>query len=184
MIDRRQILDQLARWQSELATIKADMDDPEQACMSYGLSGDFCFVFKTHLTREASQAEETIATLQKELYIYDLLVGTWVINVEGQSGNFTGQFNITSLNTNGAFLGTMILSDTSQAYTISGSYNDSEQVIYFMRPLPEDFAQQYIATVNSGTQPPTMDGEMTQILPHDAGDRIPPPSRWSAQKQS
>ena len=49
MIDRQQIQDQLARWESELATIKMDMNDPEQACINYGISGDFCFVFKRNL---------------------------------------------------------------------------------------------------------------------------------------
>jgi hypothetical protein len=67
MTDRQQIQDQLARWQSELATIEADMDDPEQACMNYGLAGDFCIVFRRNLESEASQVRLTIAVLQREL---------------------------------------------------------------------------------------------------------------------
>lgn len=73
MTDRQQIQDQLTRLQRELATIKMDMDDPEQACTSYGLAGDFCFVFKRNLENEANQVEVSISALRELLRIYDSL---------------------------------------------------------------------------------------------------------------
>lgn len=184
MTDRQQIQDQLARWQSELVTIKMDMNDPEQACINYGLDGDFCFVFKKNLEREVNQVETTIATLRKDLRIYDALVGTWAINFQDQSGNCLGRFNITSLNSGRTFLGTMDLIDTSQATPISGSYGDSNQEISFTRALPEGLAQQYTGRVNFSAQPPTMKGVMTWLLPPDTAVDKPPPSSWTAQKQA
>lgn len=75
MNDRQQIQDQLAQRQSELATINADLDDPQQACANYGLDGDFCAVFTRNLRKEALQAQEAIIALQENLRIYDLLDG-------------------------------------------------------------------------------------------------------------
>lgn len=184
MTNRQQIEEQLIRWQRELATINADRDNPEQACDDYGLSGDFCTVFKQHLSGESAQVEVIIATLQEELRIYDLFVGTWAINIQGHSENFVGQLKITSPNTGTTFLGTMVAADTPRATAISGSYNDSEQQINFTRYLPDGFAQQYAGTVSISAQPPTMQGEMIWLLPTDTGDDLLPSSRWSAQKQS
>lgn len=166
------------------STINADRDNPEQACDDYGLSGDFCTVFKQNLSGESAQVEHIIAALQEELRICDLFVGTWAINIQGHLENFVGQLKILSPDTGTTFLGTMVTADTLQATAISGSYNNSAQQINFTRHLPDDFAQQYAGIVSMSAQPPTMQGEMTWLLPTDTGDEILPSSRWSAQKQS
>jgi hypothetical protein len=112
-----------------------------------------------------------------------MLVGTWQINVQGPSGNFTGQLRIASLNTGGIIQGTIVLTDISQIITISGSYNDLEQEINFTRSLSEDFAQQYVGTVNFNTNPSTIYGRMAQLFPLDLGIDPALSSRWSAQKE-
>lgn len=182
MIDRQHILDKLSRSQDELATIKTDISDPEQACINYGLSGDFCFVFKQNLEKERNQIEVTISTLQKELFIFDLLVGTWAINIQNQSVNLPGQLNITSLNTCGKIIGTLVL-DNIPKTSINGSYNDSEREIKFTSSISEDFTQQFVGTVNFVAKLSTIQGEMTQLVSLDLVTDVPPPSKWFAQKQ-
>ena len=182
MTDRQRILDQLARMQCELATIKLDIENPDLACDNYGLSGDFCLIFKSNLEKEAIQAEVNIATLHQYLYIYDWLVGKWTINVQDQLGDYKGELNIVSLDACRTFLGNIVLTDRSHTITIKGSYNDLEHEINFTSFLHEEPVQQYLGIVNC-SDPPTMQGAMKHSIQSHEESELLPKASWSAQKQ-
>lgn len=167
MADCGTLQNQLSDLEQQLALRQAELEDCDVGDVQ-------CIRSKR---REIGQIKTQIQIVQGEISICQAIIGTW--NIQADIPPYSGQLTITAWDTQGPFVGSLVLSDGSQTVPIY-SHFDGTKLMLEVQSAEFTEAEEYNIAVYTGVlvanaQPPQINnGQVTAVYPF---------ATWTAQKQ-